>query len=336
VTTADFNGDGRADVATVNHNHQGSNINNPGSVSVLLAGTNGTLNAASSYGVGYGPQAVIAGNFDGGSLDLVTPNLAAGMGGNATIVFGSGGGMFTTAVPFSACCSPQHLAAGDLDGNGTLDLVVANYFKVQVILGAGTGSFAAPVDVTLPGPALSVAIGDMNNDGKLDVVAGYSIYMQANNIAVLLGNGNGTLQDPVLADTTKGTVRAVLGDVNKDGKLDVVTANNNTNDISILLGSGTGALAAPVHYPMGRVPTGIVVEDFNGDGKPDVAVSNGDDSTVSVRLGNGNGTFQTFATYATGSVPLSIAAGDVDADGRPDLIVTNGAANSVSVLRALP
>ncbi len=336
VVTGDFNGDGRTDVATANNHNQGSNINALGTVSVLLATATGTLQSATGYNVGYGPQAIAAGNFDGGALDLVTANLAQGIGGNASAIFGTGNGAFTSAVALSACCSPVDVVAGDLNADGKLDLVFANYNAIQVLLGAGTGSFAATVSYAFPGSPQSIALGDMNGDGKLDVVAGYSVYMQPNNVGILLGTGTGTLGSPSLFDTTKGINHLTLVDLDRNGALDVITTNTLTNDISIMRGTGNGTLLAPTHYPVGRTPVAIVAADFNGDGKPDVAVANVDDNTISVRFGNGDGTLQTFSTYATGSGPVSLAVGDFNRDGRPDLVAANAGGDSVSVLLAQP
>ena len=114
----------------------------------------------------------------------------------------------------------------------------------------------------------------------------------------------------------------VLGDVNGDGKPDLVVANSGSNTVSVLLGNGNGTFQPS--KPLSPALTQCVaIGDVNGDGKLDMAVANYGSSTVSVLLGNGNGTFHAQQTFAAGSDPVSVELGDVNGDGKPDLIVAN-------------
>jgi hypothetical protein len=150
---------------------------------------------------------------------------------------------------------------------------------------------------------------------------------------VLLGKGDGTFQG--LTEFGVGDVPygVTVGDFNRDGILDLVTANFNDDTVSVLLGNGDGTFQAQTTYATGNAPQAVAVDDFNHDGIPDLAAVNGSDNTVSVLPGKGDGTFQTQTTYATSSNPLSVAVGDFNGDGLPDLAVANGSlVNTVSVL----
>ena len=151
-------------------------------------------------------------------------------------------------------------------------------------------------------------------------------------------NGSGTITDlvgnPLVAQnaaasfanqTTFATgsdpVSETLGDLNGDGKPDLVVANYTSNTVSVLLGNGNGTFQTQVTFATGSSRS-VTLGDLNGDGKPDLAVANLHDNTVSVLLGNGNGTFQTQATFATANQPFSVTLGDLNGDGKLDLAVS--------------
>ena len=123
-----------------------------------------------------------------------------------------------------------------------------------------------------------------------------------------------------------------IGDVNGDGKPDLVVSNYGSNSVSVLLGNGDGTFQQQTTYATGDNPRGIAIADVNGDGKPDVLVANLTANTVSVLLGNGDGTFQQQTTDRTGGFPVSIATGDLNGDGKPDLVVANALSGTVSAL----
>jgi hypothetical protein len=337
LAIGDFNSDGRPDLAVANNKNQGSNINTIGTVSVLLGNANGTFQSAVNYTAGYGPVAIVTGDFNrDNKLDLVTMNLAQGMGGNATILLGFGNGTFGSANAVAACCSPEEVTAGDVNADGNLDLVIANYFAVQVLLGNGSGGFAAPIARSLVGVPFSVALADLNNDDKLDVVSGYNDNSDPQRVAALLGNGDGSLQTATTYTTNGALNRVLVADLDHDGKQDVITANVTTNDISVLRGTGMGTLLTPTSYAMGTTLTGGAIGDFNGDSIADVAVAAGDASSVVVRLGNGNATFGANVAYATQAGPRAVGTADFNADGRADLAVVAAGTNAVSVLLGQP
>jgi hypothetical protein len=122
-----------------------------------------------------------------------------------------------------------------------------------------------------------------------------------------------------------------LGDVNGDGRLDIVTANNNSANASVLLGNGDGTFAAQATFATGGNPRSVTVGDVNGDGNLDIITANFGGDSVSVLLGNGNGTFQTQATFATNR-PYSVTLGDVNGDGRLDITTASYSSDTARVL----
>jgi FG-GAP-like repeat len=154
----------------------------------------------------------------------------------------------------------------------------------------------------------------------------------ANNVSILLGNGDGTFQAPVNYSTGSGPDSVAVGDFNGDGGLDLAVVNGESNTVSILLGDFDGTfeeekqtLVGNHYFSFGQAA------DFNGDGALDIALSFVDNysclqtvcSGVSILLGNGDGTFQGGVSYATGAGPDSVAIGDFNGDRKPDLGVVN-------------
>src|SRR6056297_2689309 len=127
-----------------------------------------------------------------------------------------------------------------------------------------------------------------------------------------------------------------LGDLNADGNVDLVTANNGSNDVSVLLGDGLGGFAASTGSPLtvGDGPNAVALGDVNDDGNADLVTANAGSNDISVLLGDGIGGFAPAAgsPFMAGDLPQSVTLGDVDADDNLDLITTNLVSNDVSVL----
>ena len=124
-----------------------------------------------------------------------------------------------------------------------------------------------------------------------------------------------------------------VGDVNGDGKLDLVTSNYNDSSVSVLLGNGNGGFGTKTDFKVGNGPYSVAVGDVNGDGKADLVSANGFDNGVSVLLGDGSGGFGTKTDFPGGLNPHSVALGDFNADGKADLVTANtNNPGSVSVL----
>lgn len=208
----------------------------------------------------------------------------------------------------SEALNSTSVAVGDLNGDGTLDLVIGNYCQSASVTGACVGSGA---------------------------------------VSVLLGNGDGTFQ-PAVVYQSGGLIAlsVAIGDINGDGHPDLVVADDCQyysgctgptvpGGVSILLGNGDGTFRPPVVYNSGGFFAGSVgIDDVNGDGHPDVIVANACQSFgsgnlcgpgfVSVLLGNGDGTLQSAVSYGSGgNEAIQVAVRDLNGDGRPDLVVVN-------------
>lgn len=181
----------------------------------------------------------------------------------------------------------------------------------------------------------NVAIGDVNNDRRPDLVATSS---SDRRVAVLLGQGNGAfaVQSAVLVDVPENPHEIALGDLNRDGNLDIALASHESYNVVLLHGDGRGGFRPAANFPLamkdGRQPHthGLGIADFNGDGRPDlVTVNSNDDNDVAVALGDGKGGFTRApgSPFAVGPAPYPMALGDVDADGRMDIVVTSTGLN---------
>ena len=203
---------------------------------------------------------------------------------------------------------PVYVAVGDMNNDGNMDLVTANSAgnSISVLLGNGNGTFQTAITTGLVGgiQPMGLALGDFNNDSKLDVAtADYG----SNDVAILLGNGNGTFQTPTLEALAPGLsvqpLAIASADVNKDGILDLVTANSGTNDVSVLLGNGDGTFSVYASYGTGSgatSPSNVALGDVNHDGNVDIVVANYGSGTagLAVLLGNGDGTFRVRRPWA--------------------------------------
>ena len=354
VTVADFNNDGKPDLAVVNVGPL-STSTSQSSLSVLLGNGNGSFQPAittnvQNSGLGNGiAQSVVVGDFNGDHLPDVALNTTGSAGNAVEVMLGKGDGSF----------QPNHLilgvgqtalsvAAGDFDHNGALDLVTANSTDgtISLLLNNGNGTFRPRIDLAVGGAPRAVAVGDFNGDGRVDVATAQQL---TDSVSVLLGNGDGTFARPLVfsasgQDFTPSSL--AVGDVNGDGLPDLVINSIGGEDsvvsqLGVLLGNGKGAFQAPILQSPGT--TGgdgdVALGDFNHDGRLDAAVGGQAalPDGLTVFTGNGDGTFgvpfQSPQRFSTGgNDPFGVAAADLNGDGLVDLVAANTSSSTVGVL----
>ncbi len=326
ATVADFNGDGRLDIAVVGEG--------PGNLTILLGKGDGTFTAGATItsGLAPTPSSVVAADFNSdGKQDLAVANAT----GTVSVLLGNGDGSFQAAQSFPAGPNCSYLAAADFNKDGKPDLAVANASEslVSILTGNGDGTFGAPVAYSTTSDPTTLVITDFNGDGNLDVVTGTGTpgiitgNFGSGEIAILLGNGNGTFVGGPLYQISGAAASIAEADLNGDGKPDLVVGDQSASGVTILLNRGAGTFSqssyalAPASAGI-KGPRGLALADLNGDGKIDLAAANLSGS-ASVSLGNGDGTFQPAAFYPTGTNSIAVAAGDLNGDGKPDLVVVN-------------
>ncbi len=247
---------------------------------------------------------------------------------------------FGGKTDFSTGLVPFAVAVGDFNGDGKMDLAVANSGanNVEILLGDGTGGFftqtSKPSAFATDMSPYAVAVGDFNRDGKSDLAVANRT---TNDVSILLGNGDGTFLAAANVGVGTNPQGVAVGDFNGDGIADLVVANAGSNNVTVLLGNGDGTFQTGTPFGAGTSPFSVAVSDFNGDGKADLAVANNSSSNVSILLGNGDGTFQTAVNYGAGTQPSSVAVADLG-NGKVDLVVADltysasAPAGNVSVL----
>jgi len=232
VAVGDVNADMALDIVTADRDD--------GTLSILLGTGDGTFAGPVPYAVGSEPSAVSLGDLnDDGALDIVAANWGAG---NISILLGNGDGTFAGQQTYDVNDSPTSVILGDLNKDGLLDMVVAcsdGYWSstdtdaVTVYLGNGDGSFAGPVEYVVGHDPYSVALADINRDGTLDIVT-VNNWDNEDSVSVLLGYGDGTFTESGDYAVGKQPRFVAVGDLNGDGGLDIVTANEDASTTVLL------------------------------------------------------------------------------------------------------
>jgi uncharacterized protein (TIGR03437 family) len=282
VAIADLNHDGKPDVVAADS----------GGIDVLLGKGNGALGAFKTFSSSAPLSSLALADFNAdGNLDVAS---AVPSNGALALFTGNGDGTFQPANTISLPGSvvPYTVVSGDFNGDGKPDLAVAYNQPlppgvttttppggVYILLGKGNGAFSTPANIVLPGSVLPefVAGGfnaaDVNGDGKLDLVVAFQT-ANGNQVAALLGKGDGTFQMATPTATLTGAATIVITDLNGDGKPDLVLGDCcGLTEASYMLGNGDGTFQPEVQFPSGPSPGAIAAADFNGDGQPDLAIA---------------------------------------------------------------
>lgn len=340
VTMADVNGDGRQEILAPSRNE----------ILIFLAEAGGsfTRTALAAPALHF-PNHVAAGDLNGDGITDLLVTVSATTGG-LLYYQGNGDGSFQTPTPANTCGTPGELRLADLNGDSRLDAVVVcestastpENTRLSVLLGAGTGSFGPSVLFDAGPGARSLDVGDFNGDGKPDVAVAreyldLATAQWSGGLTILHGTGDGGFEAPVHLQPLDSVSAVTAGDVNLDGKTDLVVAgSDNPFDFkaAVMLGDGAGAFETQ-SFLTDFGPQRIAVADFSMDGKPDLIVAHCCGSTTFIyHLGNGDGTFQPQVQFSVGGSPLSVAAGDLNGDGAPDLaaLVSANRGNALAFL----
>ena len=338
IAIADVDGGSGNDLVIAN---QGSS-----DVSVLLNQGAGAFSPAVNYCVvtatncnapGVSPVSVTAVDLNGdGSPDLAVASLNSTVGstnpGTVSILLNNGSGAFSVNSISGSSLAPQAITSAVFSGTTISLLVADNLTNSFDSYANNNGGLTLPSSYFSGTKPMAVATGDFNKDGKLDVIVANS---SDNDVAVILGNGDGTFAD--IESYISGGVNStalVVGNFNGDANPDFLVNSTNLGSptVTLFTGNGKSVFTRGAGVGLNSAVSSIAAGDFNNDSKLDFVVAEPAANAVTVVPGNGNGTFGTGSNYSTDSSPVAVAVGDFNHDGFADIVTANSTGNDVSVL----
>ncbi|MBS1841222.1 MAG: VCBS repeat-containing protein [Acidobacteria bacterium] len=351
LTSKDFNGDGRADIAVANQTDN--------SISILIGKGDGTFTQPNNpIALGTketGPSAIASAVFrltDATHLTQPADLVIANQNSNTvTVLLGNGDGTFAEAPgsPFAVGAQPRSVVVADFNGDGRLDFAVADSGDntIATFQGNGDGTFTAfpkspfslPTGMQAP---VAMVTGNFRNlsTSRADLAIVNQI---TNNVAILEATGDSTFDGTFTVATGSpfavgtGPIAIAAGDLNSDGVPDLAVVNATDSTISVFINNGDATFAAAPNSPLttsaGANPSGVVIADFTNDGIGDIAVTNTGVSTLGIYVGLGLGAFAPQIELSTPTGPQAIITADFDGNGLPDAALTAhaGTLNQVSV-----
>ncbi|HVG34794.1 MAG TPA: FG-GAP-like repeat-containing protein [Pyrinomonadaceae bacterium] len=325
---ADFNGDGKLDLAVIKYLGRHN-------IAIMLGNGDGTFQSSNNYPLP--PEdyvtPIVTGDFTGDGK----PDVVVGTPTGVKMIVNNGDGTFGSIVNYPLTLGQKFIVVGDLNNDGRPDLAVANYSActVSVLLGTNSGTFGNAIVFAVKNTPSDIKIGDFNGDGKPDLAVTHNF----NSVSAFFGNGDGTFQNAVTTTTGSDPSSLAPGDFNSDGKLDLLTTNRGNGTVGVLLnvhtnaapvslsGQITTAQGTPVEgvtVTLAGSQTGTTLTDANGNYTfANLPVGGTYSATPSKTFYRFNPRGQTFndltsnqrADFTAALAPLSIVGRVTDAEG---------------------
>jgi hypothetical protein len=345
VVAADFDNDGKVDLAGVNQNgtaDQCPSNGGSGSVAILLGNGDGTFSAKWTYELSclrgfFGDvsgSSIFSGDFNGdGKADLGVLYYNGNEHYQIALFLGNGDGTFNYIQSTNGLDGNIGLdILADFNRDGNLDFASPIFEdfagpNVFVYFGHGDGTFNLAFGANTFYVVQSLATGDFNGDGILDLASGPGLRPAgagAPPAPILLGNGDGSFAFSPSQPSVEIGSALTAGDFNGDGLLDLVFSEQSTSALTVLLGNGDGTFTKRHGQLAESISSQMTAADLNGDGKLDLIIPSPSNNAISVLRGKGNGTFQAPITYPVVGGPVSVAIADFNGDGKLDMVSANG------------
>ncbi|MGB8658559.1 MAG: PKD domain-containing protein [Candidatus Zixiibacteriota bacterium] len=330
IYCADLDGDGDLDIATANTGSQ--------NVTIWKNDGHGVFNVRTDCLVWFMPLGVVAAKLDTNNyLDLAVTNRGPESTDpdSVSVLFNNGNGAFGNATNFAVGDKPGNLRAADFDGDGKIDLAVANAGdpstrnSVSILINDGFGRFHLVENHAGAKNPAGICAAFLDADSNMDLAVTSA---NTDSISILINNGNGTFHILAEYKARSFPVAVFAADLDEDGDNDLAVANAGCDSVSVLINNGNGTFQIPKSYKVGQYPGSVFASDLDGDGYKDLVTANQWGASISILRNNGDGTFRPAINYTVGNDPIEVFAADLDNDGDNDLAVTNSSDNNVSIL----
>lgn len=324
TVTADFNGDGKLDLAISETSQTGTG----GGISIVLGDGRGyfeTLRRTEFQGA---MRNLIVSDFNrDGKLDIFFSGSQPNTFGYIGLLVGNGDGTFGVRQVAGFSSFVTGIAVDDFSGDGRIDVAVVlgqPNNSLYIVAGNVAGGFTVPRQpINLNGIPMGFTTADFNKDNKPDLLMAFS---PVGILKVLTNNGSGTFSETAGPALRNSLRRLYTDDLNGDGNTDLIVSEFGL--LEIFVGDGRAGFVQPKQFDYSNV-SGIAVRDFSGDGKADLAVLNG---SASLLVSDGMGGFIPSGNFAAGRATFSLVAGDFNGDGKQDLAASDTQQKAISFL----